>query len=203
MYSVKQKNKFILGITGNIGCGKSTVAAIFKTKDCQLIDADCLGHELLSIGAGVYRKIRRSFGRGILKPDNSIDRAKLAKIVFSDKKALAKLNGIAHPALIKEIKRLIKTSNKRIIILDAALIIEAGLRKMVDKLVVVTAGKNQQIARGRKRPGFKRGQIRMRLKSQISQKEKSRFADFIIDNSGLISKTRKQVLEIRRKLWKS
>lgn len=203
MYSVKQKNKFILGITGNIGCGKSTVAAIFKTKDCQLIDADCLGHELLFMGTGVYREIRRFFGRGILKPDNSIDRAKLAKIVFSDKKALAKLNGIAHPALIKEIKRLIKTSNKRIIILDAALIIEAGLRKMVDKLVVVTAGKNQQIARGRKRPGFKRGQIRMRLKSQISQKEKSRFADFIIDNSGLISKTRKQVLEIRRKLWKS
>lgn len=199
----QKKNKFVLGITGNIACGKSTVAAIFKTKDCQLIDADCLGHELLSIGTGVYRKIRKSFGQGILKPDNSIDRSKLAKIVFADKRALARLNGIVHPSLIKEINRLIKNSNKRIIILDAALIIEAGLRRMVDKLVVVTAKKNQQIGRGQKGPGFKRGQIRMRLKSQISQNEKLRFADFTIDNSGLITKTRKQVLEIRRKLWKS
>ena len=104
----QKKNKFVLGITGNIACGKSTVAAIFKTKDCQLIDADCLGHELLPMGTGVYRKIRKSFGQGILDPDNSINRVKLAKIVFSDKKALAKLNGIVYPVLIKEIKRLIK-----------------------------------------------------------------------------------------------
>lgn len=198
-----EKNKFILGITGNIACGKSTVAEMFKTKDCQLIDADCLGHELLSAGTGVYKRIIKSFGQGILRADKGIDRAKLGRVVFSNQEALVKLNGIVHPALIKKINYLIKNSNKRIVILDAALIIEAGLRGMVDKLVVVTVKRNQQILRSKKGSGFRKGHILKRLKSQISQKEKSGFADFTIDNSGSIGKTRKQVLAIRRKLWKS
>ena len=78
-----KKNKFVLGVTGNIGCGKSTVAGMFKSKDCLLIDADYLGHELLAVGTAVYKKIIKLFGRLILKPDNAIDREKLAKIVFS------------------------------------------------------------------------------------------------------------------------
>lgn len=199
----QKKNKFILGITGNFACGKSAVSAMFKTKDCQLIDADSLGHELLSVGCGVYKKIVRSFGRKILKPNRQIDRARLGDIVFADKAALAKLNKIVHPELINKIKRLIWNSKKRIVILDAALIIEAGAVKIIDKLVVVTAKQNQQILRGQKSSGFKKAQILKILESQISQEAKTRFADFIIDNSGSIGKTRKQVLEIRRKLWKS
>ncbi len=199
----QNKNKFVLGITGNIACGKSTVAELFKTKDRQIIDADRLGHELLNTKGSVYRKVRRAFGKGILKPGGKIDRAKLGKIVFSDKVALARLNRIMHPVLIREIKRLIKHSNKQIVILDAALIIEVGVRKMVDKLVVVTAKKNQQILRKQKSSGLKKGQVILRLKSQISQNKKKRFADFTIDNSGSINETRKQVSEIRRKLWKS
>lgn len=198
-----KKNKFVLGITGNIACGKSTVAAMFKTKDCQLIDADRLGHELLSVGSGVYKKIIKSFGRGILKANKEVDRTKLASIVFASNAALTNLNGIVHPVLIKEIKRIIRNSKKRVIILDAALIIEAGLRKRVDKLIVVTAKRNQQILRAAKASGFKKEQILARLKFQISQSKKLPFADFTIDNSGSIGETRKQVLEIRRKLWKS
>ena len=176
---------------------------MFKTKGCLLIDADRLGHEFLVVGSGVYKKIIKLFGRGILGANKKIDRAKLASIVFANKKALAKLNGILHPVIIKEIKRRIKDSNKKIIILDAALIIEAGARKLVDKLVVVTAGIKQQILRSKKRAGIRGEQILARVKSQISQEAKARFADFIIDNNGIIGKTRKQVLEIRRKLWKS
>ena len=198
-----RKNKFVLGVTGNLGCGKSMVAGMFKTKDCLLIDADCLGHALMSKGMRVSRKIIKLFGLGILKPDNSIDRGKLAQIVFANKTALIKLNCIVHPELIRQIKRLIRNSNKRIIILDAALIVEAGLIKMVDKLVVVTAKRQQQILRSQKSLGLAKKQVILRIKSQISQKAKSRFADFIIDNSGQVSKTAKQVFKIRRQLWKS
>jgi len=197
------KNKFILGVTGNLACGKSTVAAMFKTQDCLLIDADRLGHRFLSAPGLVYKKIINTFGEGILDPDKKINRAKLAKRVFAGKKDLARLNAIVHPVLIKEIKRLIKNSDKKIIILDAALIIEAGLRKIADKLVVVTAKKNQQILRQQKGAGLSREDILSRLKSQISQSKKKRFADFIIDNSGSIVETKKQVCAIRRKLWKS
>ncbi len=198
-----RKNKFVLGITGCIGSGKSTVAGMFKGKDCLLIDADCLGHDLISSGSAVYRKIIKAFGRLILKPDNSIDRAKLSEIVFTNKVALAKLNGIVHPELIRQIKQRIRNSSKRIIILDAALIIEAGLVKMVDQLIVVTAKSRQLIWRSQKSLGLAKKQVILRMKSQISQKEKSRFADFIIDNSSQVSKTQQQVSKIRRQLWKS
>ena len=192
-----------MGVTGNIACGKSTVARMFKTKDCLLIDADDYARRLLAQNLEVCEKIKMIFGRQIFKCDNRLDRKKLAKVVFADKAALVKLNRIVHPPLIREIKRRIKNSGKKIIILDAALIIEAGLKKMVDKLVVVKAKKNQQILRGRKNKLFGKQDLVLRMKSQIPLRQKCRLADFIIDNSGEFSKTRKQVSEIRRKLWKS
>lgn len=198
-----RKNKLVLGVTGNIACGKSTVAGMFKTKDCLWINADYLGHDLLSRDTGVYKKIIKTFGARILKSNKSIDRVKLAKIVFANPEVLAKFNAIVHPALIRQIKQLIRDSAKRIIILDAALIVESGLIKIVDKLVVVVAKKKQQILRAQKNLGLTKKQVILRMKSQISQKAKSRFADFIIDNSSQISKTKKQVSKIRRQLWKS
>ncbi|MDD5130402.1 MAG: dephospho-CoA kinase [Candidatus Omnitrophica bacterium] len=190
----------IIGVTGNIACGKSTVAGMLKTKDCQLINADYLGHKILSAGTGIYKKILKLFGRGIINPDNSINRVKLSEKVFSNRLVLAKFNSIIHPELIRQIRQRICASDKMIIILDAALIVEAGLTKLVDKLVVVTAKKHQQIARGRISLGLTKAQMLLRMKSQISQKAKSRFADFIIDNSGQISETQKQVVKIRRAL---
>ena len=198
-----RKNELVLGVTGNIACGKSTVAGMFKTKDCLWINADYLGHDLVSGDTGVYKKIIKNFGAGILKSDKSIDRVRLAKIVFANPEVLAKFNAIVHPALIRQIKQLIRDSAKRIIILDAALIVESGLIKIVDKLVVVVAKKKQQILRAQQSLGLTKKQVILRMKSQISQKAKSRFADFIIDNSSQISKTKKQVSKIRRQLWKS
>jgi len=194
------KAKFVLGVTGNIGCGKSTVARMFKTKDSLLIDADACARDLLTENKGIYNKIKLIFGREILKRNNRIDHKKLGKRVFADNAALIKLNSIMHPPLIREIKRQINSSGKKIIILDAALIIEAGLIRIIDKLIVVTAKKEQQILRKTKNRAFERKDILMRIKSQISQNEKLRFADFIIDNSGKLSQTRKQVSEIRRAL---
>lgn len=199
----QNKNKFILGITGCIGSGKSTVAAMFKTKDALLIDADKLAQQLFSVGSSTYKKIKKIFGEGILKKNNCIDRASLGKIVFSNKACLIKLNSIVHPVVISQIKKRIKDTNKKIIILDAPLIIEAGLKNFVDKLVVVKARKNQQILRKQKISGLSKTDITKRMKFQISPDEKSRFADFIIDNSGTIDKTKKQVMQIRRRVWKS
>lgn len=199
----QKKSKIVIGVTGSIGCGKSTVARLFKTRDCELIDADSLAHQALFRGGAVYKRIASFFGRGILKSNKNIDRGKLAGIVFVNKAALEKLNRIVHPAVIKEISRRIRNSAKKIIILDAPLIIEAGARSMVDKLVVVTASRSQQFSRAKSKLSLCIEQVNRRIKSQISQSAKSRFANFIIDNSGTISKTRKQVSEIRRKLWKS
>jgi len=198
-----RKNKFVLGVTGCIGSGKSTVAEMFKTRDCLLIDADSLGHDLISSGTDIYRKIVKLFGRQILKPDKSIDRKKLAGIVFAGGSALVKFNRIVHPELIRQLKQGIRSSKKSIVILDAALIIELGLTRMLDKLVVVTARRKQRILRSQKSLGLTRKQVVLRMKSQVSQNGKLSFADFIIDNSGQVSKTQKQVSKIRRQLWKS
>lgn len=199
----QKKDKIVIGVTGGLGAGKSTVARMLKTGESELIDADKLAHQLLSRGEIAYKKIVTFFGSGILKPDKNIDRKKLAGVVFLHSPALKKLNSIVHPELKKEIFRRIDNSSKRFIILDAALIIEAGLRRKLDKLVVVTAKKSQQMERSAGKLAINNRQAALRIKSQISQDEKSRFADFIIDNSGSINKTRKQVLEIRRLLWKS
>jgi len=199
----QKKNKIVIGVTGGLGSGKSTVARMLKTGECELIDADKLAHRLIRRGGRAYKKIVDFFGTGILKPDKNIDRQKLAGIVFLHSRALNKLNSIVHPELKKEIFRRINNSRKRVIILDAALIIEAGLRRKLDKLVVVTAKRGQQMERAAGKLAINNRQAALRIKSQISQDEKSRFADFIIDNSGSINKTRKQVLEIRRRLWKS
>ncbi|MFA5199704.1 MAG: dephospho-CoA kinase [Candidatus Omnitrophota bacterium] len=196
----KQKQvKIVLGITGNIGSGKSTVARMFKTKDAFLIDADLYARRLLNKDRRIYQKILKSFGRGILER-NKISRERLAKVVFADKARLFRLNKILHPVLIREIKGRIRNSDKSLIILDAALILETGLEKVIDKLVVVNAGKSRSIERKSKDKRFTKQDILSRMKSQIPQSEKLRFADFIIDNSGNIGKTRKQVSGIRRAL---
>ncbi|MEI6832129.1 MAG: dephospho-CoA kinase [Candidatus Omnitrophota bacterium] len=200
--SKQNQHKIVIGITGSFACGKSTVARLFKTGASELIDADKVAHEALRQGGVVYRKIVSFFGKGILKKNKNIDRVKLAGIVFINSSALKKLNCIVHPMVIKEILRRIKHSKKKIVILDAPLIIESGLRPLVDKLVVVTAKPGQQFSRTKSR-FLSKVEVSGRIKSQISQNAKARFANFIIDNSGEISETRKQVSEIRRTLWKS
>lgn len=167
-----------------------------------MIDADRLGHAILKSPAA-YRKIVKTFGPKVLKKNRAIDRVKLAQVVFSRPAGLAKLNRIIHPEIIRRIRRLIERAKNKFIVLDAALILEAGLLELVDKLVVVVAKKEQQIKRGQKKLGLSRHQMLQRIKSQISQKVKLRFADFIIDNSSQLSKTKQQVAKIRRQLWKS
>ncbi len=197
------KKIIILGLTGSFGSGKSTVAGIFRSYGAKVIDADKIAHGLIKPGTKTYKKIINAFGRGILKRNKAISREKLAKIVFSNKRLLKRLNAIVHPEVIRIIKQKMKTSSEKVIILDAPLLIEAGLRKMVDKLIVVRIKREKQMERICKKTGLKGPDILKRIKTQISQNVKSRFANFIIDNSATIQETEKQVKEIRRQLWKN
>jgi dephospho-CoA kinase len=199
----QNKKKLIIGITGSLACGKSTVAKLFAYGGRKLIDADKIAREALTPGTFCYKKIISAFGKGILDKNRKIDRKILSCIVFNNEASLKKLNSIVHPQVINIIKKEILNSGKRDIVLDAPLLIEAGLRKIVGKLIVVRVDKNKQIQRARIKTSLGRVDILKRIRSQIPLHVKLGFADFIIDNNGSIKETEKQVAQIRRKLWKN
>jgi dephospho-CoA kinase len=199
----QNKKKIIIGITGTFGSGKTAVANVFRSFGARVIDADKIAHRLLIPGSQAYGKIIRNFGPAILRKDKTIDRRRLSAIVFEDKKKRNKLNNITHPEVIRIIKRRIRDSSSKVIVLDAPLLIEAGLINLVDKLIVVTISPKKQIARLLAKTPLDRGQILKRINAQIAQNQKIRLADFIIDNSASIKQTRKQVQKIRRILWKN
>ncbi len=197
----------VVGITGSFGTGKTTVTKFFKRLGARVIDADKIACRILATGTLVYKNIISNFGKEVLKKGLAqIDRHKLAKIVFQNRKFLKKLNCITHPVIIKEIKReirVIKKSNPRaIIVVDAPLLIEAGLLSLVDKLVVVSANKKIQIFRVKMHKGFSQNDIEARIKAQLPLREKIKSADFVVDNNGSLTYTKKQVREIWEALKK-
>lgn len=195
--------RIVLGLTGSFGSGKTTVADFFKRLGASVIDTDKLAHVVIRPGEPAYKKIIKVFGNGILKKNKAIDRSSLAKIVFKHKKLLLKLNRIIHPEVIRLIRGRVEASKKRVIILDAPLLIEAGLTKQVDKLIVVKTIKQEQVKRVKKRDSLNRDEILKRINAQMPLSDKVRRADFVIDNSGTIKNTEREVLKIWRSLWKS
>ena len=195
--------KLILGVTGSFGSGKTTVAKMFKSCGAKIIDADKVSHALLRPETQVYRTIVKTFGKGILKKDGTVNRRQLGRIVFSNKSLLEKLNSIMHPEVIRIIKKKLNETKDGIIILDAPLILETGRRDLADKLIVVKTTIAEQIKRIQKKSTLTKKEILNRIKSQIPFKRKLRLADFVIDNDGTLQETRKQVTLIRRVLWKS
>ena len=188
----------IIGLTGSIGTGKTFVASVFRSLGAEVLDADRIAHGVIRRPTVVYRKIVRIFGPGILDSRKNIDRKKLGRIVFGDKKKLSKLNRIVHPEVIRVIKKRTAGAGKgRVVVIDAPLLVEARLDRMVDALVVVTSSRKAQIDRCRKKSGLAESEVLKRIASQIPLKEKVRRADFIIDNNGTKTKTRKLV----RSVW--
>jgi dephospho-CoA kinase len=208
MQKQKKNKKFVIGLTGIFGSGKSTVANIFKSFGLKIIDADKIAHKYLLPGTKTYKRIVKYFGRGIIfKSGKEIDRRKLGKLAFANRKLLLKLNSIIHPEIIQDIKAKIKGSSARMIVLDAPLLLEAGLGKIVDELVVVIIDGDELIRRLLKKRSLERPEILKRIKSQIPLRRKKRVADFIIDNNGTVSETKKQVKRviglIKEDLWRN
>lgn len=196
----------IVGLTGGIVGGKSTVASMFRDLGAKIVDADRLGHSVILPDKPAWRKIVKLFGEDVLKGDLTIDRKKLGKIVFGDQALLEKLNEITHPEIIKLIKKEInlaknKTHNQeKILIIDAALIYEAKINRLMDKVIVVYIDEDEQIKRLIKRNNLSKEEALQRIKSQMPMKEKIKMADYVIDNNNSLDKTKRQVVKIWEEL---
>ena len=192
----------VVGLTGGIASGKDTVAVMFNDLGAEIIDADKIANDLINAGIGgdnISEKIVGFFGKDILNNSGRIDKKRLADIVFKDRKKLERLNRIMHPEIIKIIKEDVPRNDKwKIIIINAALIIEAKATSLVDKLIVVSVSMENQIARLRARSSLTREEACQRINAQMTIKEKKKFADFIIDNNNGLEETEKQV----KKIWK-
>ena len=191
----------VIGLTGSFGTGKSTAAEMFKDLGARVLDADIIAHNLIRPGRDCWRKIVDCFGRDILNRNQTINRGRLARIVFRKRQDLRKLDKITHPLVIREItSRLGKIENSRkdeIVVIDAALLIESGLAEKVDILIVVKLNRAGQIARVLKQKGISREQILKRIRSQLPLSKKIAIADYVIDNNGTKNNTRRQV----KKIW--
>ncbi len=190
----------IIGLTGGIASGKDTVATFLKELGATIIDADEISREIVKPGMPAWEELVEEFGRNILAGDNTIDRSKLGNIVFNEPAHLQRLNGITHPKIIAEEKRRIeqiqKSNPQAIIVVNAALLIESGNYKSMNKVIVVYADEKNQIERAAKRDHLFLSDIQKRINAQIPLNEKSKYADFLIDNNGTLKNTKEQVEKI-------
>ncbi|MDU6112801.1 MAG: dephospho-CoA kinase [Paeniclostridium sordellii] len=176
----------VIGLTGNIGCGKSSLSKILKDNSLDIIDADIISREIMSNNK-LLEEVFQVFGEDVKDKDGTLNRKKLASIVFSDDKKLIALNDITHPAIKNEIKRRIKdieNKGRNIVIVDAALLIEGKFLDLIDKLIVITCDEKEQLNRVMDRDNSNIDEALNRISSQMSQDEKVKFGDYIIDNSG-------------------
>jgi len=193
-----------VGLTGGIATGKSTVGAMFVELGCHLIESDQITHQLFEPGQAVYAAVVKQFGNRILALDGTIDRRILGDIVFKDPQARARLNSLVHPAIIQRQQEWLQDMEAQdphgIAIVDAALMIEVGTYKNYDKVIVVTCSPEIQRGRLRARSALSEDEIESRIRSQMPNEEKIKYADFVIDNSGSIQSTHVQVETVYRQL---
>ena len=196
-----------VGLTGGVACGKSTIAKMFGELGANIIDADTVAHELYRPGQEVLQDLIKHFGPEILKADGELDRAKLATLVF-DGGRVEELNKIVHPAVIRQQDQWMRSLGEKdphaVAIVEAALILEAGVKDHFDRIMVVTCKPSQKVARFAKRTCMSedtaRADVERRNKAQMPDEEKARRADFVIDNSGSVEETRHQVQRIYSEL---
>jgi dephospho-CoA kinase len=183
---------FVIGITGNIGVGKSTAARMLGSLGAHVIDADQVARQTMRAGTPVFGRLAAAFGHGIVRSDGEIDRGKLAAIVFDDPAELERLESIVHPETIRVVRRQIAGSPSALVVVEAIKLIEAGMAADCDSVWVVTSRRGQQIERAFAR-GMPRDEAERRLASQSSQSRKIERADVVIDNSGSLCDTWAQV----------
>ena len=191
-----------VGLTGGIAAGKSVVGEMFVKLGAHLIQADHISHELMQPGQAVYQQVVQHFGPGILNPDQTVNRPKLAEAAFSGR--IQELNQIVHPAVIQKQNEWMAELGRRephaIAIVEAALILEAGFGDDFDRLIVVTCRQEQRVERWAHRMNVDkdtaRREVTRRMAAQFSDEEKIKASDYVIDNSDSLDETQKQVSAI-------
>lgn len=193
----------VIGLTGGIASGKSTVAQMLSELGAVVIDADTVGHEAFSPNTEAWRKVVAAFGKGILGQNDEIDRGKLAQIVFHDPKALKKLNRIMHPLMHEIVRQRIEGLSRKgvkVVVLEATLLIEAKWTDLVDQVWVTISPEATVINRLITQKGFTEEQARGRIKSQTPISERAKHADVVIENKFDLAELRRKVEELWRKL---
>jgi dephospho-CoA kinase len=193
-----------VGLTGGMACGKSFVAAALGKLGCHIIEADDVGHEVLSPGGDAYDAVIDEFGAEILDELGMIDRARLGARVFGDPAKLEQLNAIVHPAVRARASRQFREIGARdphgVVVYVAAILIEAGAHNEVDKMIVVSCARDQQIERAMHRPDASEASVLARLERQMPLEKKKEFADYIIDTNGTKEDTLRQTEVVYRDL---
>jgi dephospho-CoA kinase len=184
---------YLIGLTGNIASGKSTVRQMLEQLGARAIDADALAHAVLSKGTPAWRAVADTFGAEVLREDGEVDRPKLGALVFADPVQLQKLEAIVHPAVSIALARLLSDAREPVVVVEAVKLIEAGLDRYCDAVWIVTvpqAEAKRRLIQGR---GLGEIDAQLRLRAQPPVKDKLRLATVVIDNGGTIDATRDQV----------
>ena len=186
--------KRIIGITGGVGSGKSTVLEYLE-KECGacIIQADLVARELMEPGGSSYRAVAAEFGEGILASDGSIDRGALAAIVFSDEEKLARLNALTHPLVKEEVQRRMAQTDKALVVFESAIPREARMRDLCDEIWFVHVPVETRIERLMASRGYSRQKCQAIMDNQLADEVFAQLADHVIENGGSPEETRKQV----------
>ena len=190
----------LIGLTGGIGSGKSSVSRCLASQGALIIDADAITHQLQERGHAVWRQIWDAFGWAVLSPEGRLDRKRLGHIVFNDEAQRKRLNQIVHPQVQAEIRHAVENARQSGVaaaVLDVPLLIEGGLYRIVDEVWVVYATAEQQAYRIRQRDGVSEETAWQRIRAQMPLKDKLKYADYVIDNGGTIE----DLEEVVRNLW--
>jgi dephospho-CoA kinase len=187
----------VIGLTGGIGSGKSTVSAMLADLGARVVDADKIGHFVYRPGSEGFRAVVEAFGPGVVAADGTIDRARLGAIVFADPEARARLNAIVHPLIGAELAARIDAARddgyEGPVVVEAAILIEAGWRALVDQLWVVSVKRETAIARVVGSRNLSRADVERRIDTQLSDADRRRQADVVIENDGDVDALRAQV----------
>lgn len=193
----------VIGLTGGIGSGKSTVSQCLAELGAVILDADKLGHEAYKPDTEAWREVVAAFGNQILTPSGEIDRKKLGEIVFSNPESLSQLNRIMHPRIYDMLKARIEEYRQQevdVVVLEAAILIEADWTSLADEVWVTAAPEARVLERLKKQRGLAEEQILARIRSQLSAEERVKHADVIINNDGELEEVKARVKELWQRL---